>query len=55
MENRRSFTGVGLLKMYEDYAQAYKSTLTHLDDDEKNSVIEKGEEYLKRANEKTEG
>lgn len=55
LENRRSFTGVGLLKMYEDYAQAYKSSLTHLDDDEKNSVIEKGEEYLKRANEKTEG
>lgn len=55
LDNRHSFTGQGILKMYDDYAQEYKKSLTQMTEDEQDAVVSKGQEYLKRANEKTEG
>lgn len=54
LENRHSFTGTGILKMYEDFAGTQGDALAQFSADEKKEIIERGEKYIKQANERTE-
>lgn len=51
LENRHSFSSSGILDMFKDFAQGHTDSLAHFSEDDKKEVIERGEKYVRKANE----
>lgn len=54
IEDRQSFTGAGMTKMYEDFAEHNADFMSHLDKDSQQGIINQGKEYVTLAGEKSD-
>lgn len=51
LEDRRTFTGNGMVYMYNDFAKQHKDLFSHMSEDTQKEIIENGKKHLEKAGE----